>query len=232
MARVTLILLPGMDGTGTLFAPFVAALGPEFEVKVVSYPTNEPLGYDALQAIAYSALPQEGEFVILGESFSGPIAVALAAAGSPRLKGLILCCTFVRNPLPALSTLKPLVGVLPVALAPVRAICHLLLGHFSTSGLRMALANALAQVTPSVIRARLHSVLSVDVSDKLVQVEVPVLYLRASQDRLVPRSASEHIFQLCPKTMLVQLAAPHFLLQAIPSEASQVVASFVREVSS
>jgi hypothetical protein len=53
---VTLILLPGLDGTGTLFDAFVAALGTESNVKVVSYPITEPLDYSELEAIARSAL--------------------------------------------------------------------------------------------------------------------------------------------------------------------------------
>jgi hypothetical protein len=77
---VTLVLLPGMDGTGTLFEPFVAALGHEFAVKVVDYPRAEPLGYEQLELFATAALPSEGPLILLGESFSGPIAVALAAS--------------------------------------------------------------------------------------------------------------------------------------------------------
>jgi hypothetical protein len=34
-----------MDGAGKLFEPFVAALGGEFQVKVVRYPNAEALGY-------------------------------------------------------------------------------------------------------------------------------------------------------------------------------------------
>jgi thioesterase domain-containing protein len=56
---VTVVLLPGMDGTGTLFDPFIAALGPDFNVKVVRYPATEPLGYSELESIARSALPTE-----------------------------------------------------------------------------------------------------------------------------------------------------------------------------
>ena len=54
-----LVLLPGMDGTGELFAPFVAALKREFKVVVVRYPTNEPLGYAELEAIARGKLFQQ-----------------------------------------------------------------------------------------------------------------------------------------------------------------------------
>ena len=93
MTRLTLILLPGMDGSGQLFAPLVTALGDGFNVKVVRYPVDLPLGYDGLEQIARAAIPPAGPVVLLGESFSGPIAVSLAASLGERLAGLILCCT-------------------------------------------------------------------------------------------------------------------------------------------
>lgn len=227
---ITLVLLPGMDGTGTLFEAFVAALGPEFNVKVMSYPNTEPLGYSELESIARSALPSEGPFVILGESFSGPIAVSLAASCSSQLKGLVLCCTFVRNPRPVFSILKPFVALLPIAFVPLHFLIRLLLGRSYTDALCTALTQALAQVSPSALRARLRGVLFVDVSAKLTEVNVPVLYLRASQDRVVPQTASKLVSQLCPPAQVVPLEAPHFLLQAVPSEAARIVAAFVREV--
>jgi hypothetical protein len=48
--QVTLVLLPGMDGTATLFAPFVQALGNRFKIISVCYPTDEALGYGDLTA--------------------------------------------------------------------------------------------------------------------------------------------------------------------------------------
>jgi len=226
---VTLVLLPGMDGTGTLFEPFIAALGPGLAVKVVRYPTAEPLGYAELEAFARTALPTEDPFIILGESFSGPIAVSLAASSSSQLKGLVLCCTFVRNPRPLFSGLQSLVGLLPVTIAPIGALSHMLLGRHSTAPLRSALALALAQVSPTALRARLRAVLSVNVSAKLSALQVPSLYLRASQDRVVPHSASKLVLQLSPRTKLVELEGPHFLLQAAPLEAARVIGTFVRE---
>jgi pimeloyl-ACP methyl ester carboxylesterase len=227
---VTLILLPGLDGTGTLFDAFVAALGTEFNVKVVSYPTTEPLDYSELEAIARSALPAEGPFVILGESFSGHIAVSLAASSSSQLKGLVLCCTFVRNPRPVFAIFKPLLGLLPIAFAPVSILIRPFLGRASTAALLSALTQALAQVSPSLLRARIRGILSVDVSSKLAELNVPVLYLRAAQDHLVPQTASQLVTQLCPRAQVVQLETPHFLLQAAPSEAAKIIAAFIRGV--
>jgi pimeloyl-[acyl-carrier protein] methyl ester esterase len=227
---VTLVLLPGMDGTGDLFERFVAALGSEFNVKVVSYPATEPLGYSELESIARAALPGEGPFVILGESFSGPIAISLAASCSSRLKGLVLCCSFVRNPRPAFSALKPFIGLLPWVLAPARVLSYRLFGRSTTSATRMALMHAHSRVSRSVLCSRVRSVLSIDVSAKLSVVSVPVLYLRASQDHVVPRRASKLVSELCPSAKVVQLEGPHFLLQAVPSGAARVVSAFIREV--
>jgi pimeloyl-ACP methyl ester carboxylesterase len=229
MTKMTLVLLPGMDGTGALFEPFIAALGNEFNIRVVTYPVTGALGYEELEAIAQTFLPVEEPYVILGESFSGPIAVSIASLGNPNLKALILCCTFVRNPRPAASILRGLVGLLPVALAPVNVLSHLLLGRFSTSVLRAMLAESLRQVSPAALRARLKAVLGVDVSQKLATVRVPILYLRASQDRLVPAGVSGLVSSLNQKTQVVELDAPHFLLQAIPFEVVKVVRNFVHK---
>jgi thioesterase domain-containing protein len=77
---VALVLLPGMDGTGELFAPFLAALGPDQAVVVVRYPTDRELGYAELEQVARAALPVDQPFILLGESFSGPVAICRLAA--------------------------------------------------------------------------------------------------------------------------------------------------------
>ena len=226
---MTLVLLPGMDGTGTLFEPFIGALGPGFTVNVVRYPTAEPLCYAELEALARAALPAEGPFVILGESFSGPIAISLAASCSSQLKGLVLCCTFVQNPRPLFFGLQPLVGLLPVTMVPIGVLSHMLFGRYSTAALRSALALALAQVSPAVLRARLRAVLTVNASAKLTALKVPSLYLRASQDQVVPHRASQLVSQLSPRTRVVEIEGPHCLLQASPLAAARVIGAFVHE---
>jgi len=226
---ITLVLLPGMDGTGELFAPFIAALDGAFEVVVVRYPGDRALGYEALEGIAREALPKDRPFVLLGESFSGPIAVSIAASAPPGLVGLVLCCSFVRNPLPALRRLVWLVDGLPMRLAPVRLLGHLVLGRDSTAALRDALVRSLGQVSPAALKARLRAVLGVDVSAKLETVSVPVLCLRASRDRVVPRSAGALVMRLAPRSQHVEIDASHFLLQGAPNDAARVVRQFASE---
>jgi pimeloyl-ACP methyl ester carboxylesterase len=226
-----LVLLPGMDGTGMLFREFVAALGPSAEVTVVSYPPDKALGYPALEEFARAVLPADRPFVLLGESFSGPIAISLASASPAGLVGLVLCCSFARNPLPVLGGLRLLVGLVPLKRAAVDLSCRLLLGRFSTPVLRFALSQALGLVSPAALRARLRAVLGVDVSDKLRQLRMPLLYLRATEDRLIPRAASRLVSRLAPHTRMAEVTAPHFLLQAAPSQAAAIVTEFVRQLT-
>jgi len=216
----TLILLPGMDGTGELFAPFVAALGEEFDVRVVKYPGDQCGGYDELEAIARAAIPKDRPYVLLGESFSGPIAISIAASAPGKLLGLVLCCTFARNPRPALAGLKALIRVLPVKALPA--------GWLVGAQMRAAFKAAMERVTSAALKARLRTVLAVDVCARLAQCQVPILYLQAKRDLLVPPRARNVITNIKPTAEVIEFDAPHFLLQTVPQQAAHEVAAFVR----
>ena len=225
---LTIVLLPGMDGTGILFEPFVAELGQQFKVQIVRYPTTGALGYQELEEHARNSLPTSGRFVILGESFSGPIAVSLAASRPAGLVGLILCATFICNPRPLFGPFRLLAGALPVKLTPHAVLSAALLGRFATPQLRSALAAAMAQVSGEALRARLRAVLSIEVSAKLKGVGVPLLYLLAKHDQVVPVSALKQIARVFPATKVAPVNAPHFLLQAAPREAAAAVSKFLQ----
>ena len=102
-----------------------------------------------------------------------------------------------------------------------------LLGRFSTSKLRGALSRSLGLISPEVLRARACAVLSVDVSGLLSRVRVPVLYLRAAEDRVVLRSSSKLVASLAPQVKVVECSAPHFLLQVLPSQSASEVSAFM-----
>ncbi|MFT5181924.1 MAG: pimeloyl-ACP methyl ester carboxylesterase, partial [Alphaproteobacteria bacterium] len=100
----TLILLPGLDGTGRLFTPLQKALDPNFQTLVFSYPPDDQLGYDGLCSKVERELP-ETPYVIVAESFSGPIALEIASRKPPGLQALVLSASFAENPRPWLSFL-------------------------------------------------------------------------------------------------------------------------------
>lgn len=223
-----LVLLPGMDGTGDLFGPVAAEL--DVQTQTIRYPPQRPLGYTELEALALSELPVAAPYVLLGESFSGPIALSIAATRPPSLRGVILCCSFASNPRPALGAFRRLLRWTP-ARPPLGALMWLLAGSHATPALREALSGALAAVSPAALRARLAAVVEVDVVARLQAISVPLLYLQALEDRVVPPAAGRAILENVHRSRVAQLAAPHFLLQTRPSEAARMIDDFVREVA-
>lgn len=224
---ITLVLLPGLDGTGRLFEEFAASLSSDVDVVVANYPTDQPMGYAELEQVARRFIPADQPFVLLGESFSGPIALAIAASSPPGLLGVILCCSFARSPLPALVPLRALLWLLPVKLIPHSVLNFFLLGRFSTARLRTLLADTLSRVSPAVLRVRAHAALTVDQTAALQAMKVPLLYLRAREDLVVGKSSSQWVLARLPEAQLVEFVAPHFLLQTLPKEAAAIVSEFI-----
>lgn len=227
---LTLVLLPGMDGTGLLFKPFIRALGAAATVRVIAYPVDQPMGYEELRLFVESALPEDAPFVLLAESFAGPIAIQLAAEYNAQLLGVILCCTFARNPRPKLRWSTFLLSVMPMRWVPSRVMSYFLLGRFTTRVQRGAIASAVGQVAPAVMRSRIRAVMAVDVSAQMARIRVPCLYIRAAQDRLLPPDACRYIQRLSPTARETVVNAPHCLLQAAPEDAASVVTAFLQEM--
>jgi pimeloyl-ACP methyl ester carboxylesterase len=221
----TLVLLPGLDGTGELFTPFVQAL--KGVTARVSYPPDQPMTYAEHEAFARDKLPADEDYVLLGESFSGPVGISIAAIPPPRLRGLILCCTFASNPLPIFSPLAKLLNKLPAMRIPPTLAAPWLYAGRATPELRRAHSVAMAKVSPKVLRARVAAVLGVDYRPQLRSIEVPMLYLRAKADRLIPAAASRAILELRPDVKMTEFEAPHFLLQTEPEACARAVEKFM-----
>lgn len=226
---LTLLLLPGMDGTGIFFEDFAAVARPEFKPIVVAYPNDPKLGYPELEALARRALPLAEPFLILGESFSGPIAISMAASKPPDLVGLILCATFARNPHPLLPLITTIVKPLPALRVP-RYIQHRnLFGRFDSPRLRAKLRHLRDLVSANTLKARLEDVAAVDVTEKLLRVAVPTLDLRAKNDRIVSRASGEYIRKVLPGVDVADLDATHLLLQTVPQDAKAAITNFARK---
>jgi pimeloyl-[acyl-carrier protein] methyl ester esterase len=223
----TLVLLPGLDGTGLLFKPFIEALKPKVETQIVAYPVDRPLGYAELELLVRAALPTGRRFVVLGESFSGPIAIRIAADPPPALVGVILCVTFASNPYPLVSWARPLTAGLPVKGLPLWIRAPFMLGAWSASRSPPEVERADAAVSAAVVRHRLAAVLAVDETSALARVRLPTLVLRASEDHVVPRSASEQILRTLPAAELVEIEGPHLLLLTRPTVSATAVTRFL-----
>ena len=223
-----LVILPGLDGTGARFADFISAIAPAVDARVIPFPTDEPLGYAELETLVRQALPADRRFVLLAESFSGPLAIRIGADPPRGLAGVILCGTFAKNPYPWLRRMRPLAVRLPIKSLPRWLRAPLMWGSGNPRRAPPRGQRAISAVAAPVIRCRIGEVLSVDETSRLGAIELPILVLTAARDRLLPRAATHLLLQSLPLAQFEEIDGPHLLLQSRPSECAVPVLRFVR----
>jgi pimeloyl-ACP methyl ester carboxylesterase len=228
---LSLVLLPGLDGTGKLFTRFIQSLGSAVDARVIAYPTDEPLGYEALEARVRSVLPKDRPFVLLGESFSGPIAIRIAAAPPPGLAGVILCGTFAKNPFPLLGWASSLAFLVPMKSLPRWVRAPLMWGSRSDVRVPRRAERAIADVDGAVVRRRIAALLTVDATESLARIIVPALVIYAKQDRVVRFAATRWLLDNLPAAEAAPVDGPHLLLQAAPHECAAAVMAFLEHLA-
>ena len=227
-----LVLLPGLDGTGKLFARFVEVLVPTVDCVVVAYPKDRPMGYSELEPLVISACPKDRLFVLVGESFSGPLAIRIAARSPTGLVGLIFSASFAKNPYPALRWARGLAAYLPVKGLPRWLRAPLMWGSMSPNAATSHSERAMTGVSAEVIRRRIGELLAVDETTALRRLGLPILVLRALRDRVISKRATMVILNNSPEARMLEIDAPHLLLQTRPVESAAAVSHFLRELNS
>ena len=219
-----LLLLPGLDGTGELFTPLLQALGDDVTTSVVRY--GSELTFDEYVEAAARALPDQA--VVVAESFSGPVGIALAARHPGKIRCLVLCATFARSPF---RTLLRFARFIPARAFAANALTPAMLRHFCLNGddtaLRPSAVSVVSTVPPAIMRARLACLAGVDVAPLLRRIGTPVLYLRASRDRIVSARLSSALTSQLPKVSITEIDGPHLLLQTRPRECADAVLEFI-----
>lgn len=226
-----LILLPGLDGTGLLFEPLCRVLSPAITADVISYPTQQTASYDELVELVRPRLPTGEPFILLAESFSGPVAIKLAAERPVGLCGLILCASFVTCPHRFVPRWAARL-VFPAMFypAPMLAKFRALVGKYSSPELRSLIDKSLRSVAPAVLAERLRQVIRVDATGELQRCMIPFLYLQGTQDYVVPAPNLTRIRQIQPDVQAVQIKAPHMLLQTQSVIAAGAIERFIRQL--
>jgi pimeloyl-[acyl-carrier protein] methyl ester esterase len=232
MSHITLVLLSGLDGTGRLFKPLIEVLPSHLKPLVIPYPSHRVLSYGDLLLYVREKLPTDEPFVLLAESFSGAVAVNLAAARPANLKALVLCASFVSNPTPKFfRLLRFMFNAQFFKLhPPTFVVRHFLLGQDASSELINTFLETLQSVSPEVLSSRVRSVLNVDVRDALRACQVPILYLAAKRDKLVGERSLIEIKSLSPSVETITIDAPHFLLLREPKAAMKAIDNYLCRV--
>lgn len=211
----TIYLLPGLDGTGELYAPLLAAL-PSASAQVVSYDPRTPRSWAAYAEQVAAAIDSSSPFLLLAESFSGPVALEFLSAHGANCRGLLACATFVSNPSPLRLALATLPGALHLAprRLPQWALRRLLVGPQAPAQLCQRVAETIATIPRATLADRLGLLRALRPQARAFAF--PVTYVRGNEDALVSqRSAAEFLAHVSGATY-EQVPGPHLLAQAAP----------------
>lgn len=228
-----LVLLPGLDGTGRLFANLRAEFPPNVRAFVVTYPADRFLSYPDLIPVVEQMLPRNGPFFLVAESFSTPLAVEIAATHPANLAGFIICAGFITNPVPGFGWLARIIARPWVfsGTPPGLLIGYFLIGKGADRRIEHDLRAALRLVSPSVIGDRIRAVIACDVTHAFSRIRAPIMFIQPQFDRLVASNACQQMRNLQPEMEIVRIAAPHLALQVDPREAARAITEFIGRVS-
>jgi pimeloyl-ACP methyl ester carboxylesterase len=215
------ILLPGLHGTVDLFARFVAAAPTGFPLRCQPLPNETLRSYGELADWICDRLPPD-PVVLIGESFSGPLAL-LVADRWPRVLGVVMSASFVERPFPGFLAYAP--AFLWSLSPPARLLSAILTGGDRV--LSEEIRRTLAKVKGDVLASRAAAALHVDVRAELERYSRPLLYLRATRDRIIHARSAARLRELKPSALVIPIDGPHMLLQSRPTEAWSHIKQFI-----
>ena len=222
---VRVALLPAIQG-GKQLADHLQEAKPEvFTLQVVEYPADIH-GYDGLLPFASEQLDSPEPVVLLAESFAGPLAIKYAAQHPERVRGVVLAAGFILPPKPRWLRFLPMRTLF--TLSRPRSIIRLVL----TNGVEdEALVEQIYQVgqdlSPKLMAARVRTMLCADAARDLHRYRGPLLYLAASNDRLVGRRSLDEIRRVRPDVAVTEIDAPHLLLETHPRNVWKAISQFI-----
>jgi len=221
-----LILLPGLDGTGELFYPLTSLLK-NYDLQIITYPDNKKMSYAKLIMLVKNQLPKEEEYIIVAESFSGVIAYNIALEKPNNLKFIVFVATFIENPRPILSKFIP-IGLLKFLLSlPLFDITikKILLNSNASKKLIILVKNTINNIKSDILYFRLLQIINLKQVSQKISIES--IYLQASKDYLVPKSAYNVFQKYIPNIHFYEVIGSHLLLQSNPKECIEIINKYL-----
>ena len=217
--KTDVVLLPGLHGSTTLFRSFVALAPPWARCLPLALPTVGGQSFDALaDAMLPELRPLEG-FVLLGESFSGPIAARLSARLGQKVALLVLC-----NPVVETGVRVPeriLASIVNSSWMP--AWC----AAIALSGGDMEIARAVLRevraLPKGILAQRLSAVFTATEEALASRLSPPLLTILGTNDNLVSLSRARAFFSRIPQSTVAEIEGPHLIVQTSPVDVWEAI---------
>jgi len=215
-----LVLLPGMNGTGELFAEFLSYY--DGDHLVISLPESGPQDHATLANVINQQLPNES-YILLAESFSGGIVPELLKLNPTHIKGVIFVASFLSSPRSYLIGVAKLIPIKALVSLPLSNIAHrlLFLGQEATKPLLSKFVKVIKSIPKQVLSSRLEVMKVLQLPE--MTFDIPTIYIRALSDRLISPNKSQEVANVFNHIEFVEIEGPHFILQAQPKESARLV---------
>jgi len=222
-------LLPGLHGTPEMFGRLKKALPSRIETEMIELPTKGDQHYSTLSTWLNDTLSTGRPRLIIAESFSGPLALRLAALRPSEICGIVLAASFCDAPIHpgiALLPLRPLFMVQP----PRSALRHFLIGDDAEDEDINHLRKVVQKVPAKTLTSRVRTVLELQEQDNPSLPNIPMLLLQAQNDNLVPWDAQQRLEACYPKADVHWIESPHLILQRHPEQCLNFIQRFIEGI--
>lgn len=205
-AKLPVVYLPGVDGTGALLFRQVR-LRAEFDVRCVNYPQDDRHTYADLVARAIETMRATGPATVLAESFGGGVALQAALARPDLVSRLVLVNTFAHYPRRLFADVAGAVGPwLPRStnLRATRGVRgYFFFGPLVSREAGSAWWDRTDAVPMRVYGHRFRLLRDLDLRSRLAEVSAPAVVFAAPNDWVVPPVAGRLLAKRLPLAKLL-----------------------------
>ncbi len=212
--KADVVLLPGLHGSCALFSSFIALAPAWASCLPLALPTVGGQSFDEIADAIFPELKPLDGIVLLGESFSGPVAARLSARLGQRVALLVLC-----NPVVEMSVRVPqrlLAPIVSSAWMPTWCASMALSG--GDPSIARAALDEIRALPEGILARRLSAAFSATEKALAPHLSPPLLTILGTSDNLVSLARSRALFSRIPESTVAEIEGPHLIVQTRPVE--------------
>lgn len=191
----TVVLVPGLDGTGELFYRQTPLLARSY--RVATYALRDDAAsmetlIDDLATVVDEAAPRDKRAIVIGESFGGALALSFALANPARVSALVVVNSFAHFS-PQLRLRAAICGLRAMPWGAMQLSRRLTAFRLHSRHTHRREIRRFIELTATATRegyiGRLQLLRQYDLRDRLQSLTAATLFLASERDHLVPSVA-------------------------------------------
>lgn len=212
---MNILLLPGMDGTGIMFEPFVKALPNSIDVQIAKLIQEKNVSYEEQATVILRTVKKNT--IVIGESYSGLIAHELGKMAPELVKHIVFAASFLERPsvLAKYGKLLPR-AMLNYSLYPESLVKRMLFGEYSSEYLMGLFNRTMSEVPLDVLAFRIKQMGSLE--PMVGHSNIAATYFQAKHDNLVSKKSVEVFKKVYANLTHKTIEGSHFVLQTNPKD--------------